>query len=86
MFKVELADDTALIASSAGTGGQFSEILPEGKKGISGGPAGGAYRLTGTPAEKLFVTEGLMSCGAVLKLAKAHGTTLTVFLCALLLK
>ena len=57
----------------------FRKYYRKGKKGISGGPAGGAYRLTGTPAEKLFVTEGLMSCGAVLKLAKAHGTTLTVF-------
>jgi len=81
----ELADDTAPIASSAGTEDSFRKYYRKGKRGISGGPAGGAYRLTGTPAENLFVTEGLMSCGAVLKLAKAQGTTLTVFLCALLL-
>lgn len=43
-----------------------------------------AYHLAGIKSDDLIVTEGRMPCHTVISLAKAHGTTLTVFLCALL--
>ncbi|MCI8331469.1 MAG: hypothetical protein HFE78_01385 [Clostridiales bacterium] len=48
-------------------------------------PSFRAYHFAGTKSEDLIITEGRMPCHEVLSLAKAHGTTLTVFLCALLL-
>ena len=54
-------------------------------KKVRSGLPGRAYRLTGRFSEEYRVTEGLMSCRKVLDLAKAYDSTLTVFLCALLM-
>ncbi|MCI8589876.1 MAG: hypothetical protein HFE77_04105 [Clostridiales bacterium] len=44
-----------------------------------------AYHFSGIKSDDLIITEGRMPCHEVLALAKANGTTLTVFLCALVL-
>lgn len=43
------------------------------------------YHLSGRHSEGLIITEGIMSCNKVITLAKSYGTTVTVFLSALLI-
>ena len=80
----ELADELSPAPISSRAEDSFKKYYQHVKKVRSGLP-GRAYRLTGRFSEEYRVTEGLMSCRKVLDLAKAYDSTLTVFLCALLM-
>lgn len=83
-ISTEFLDELAPAPTSAREEDSFKKYYRRVKKESSDLPRR-AYRLTGTPGETLRVTEGLMPCQAVLALAKAHHTSLTVFLCALMM-
>lgn len=80
----ELADELSPAPVSSRAEDSFKKYYQPVKKTKSDLPSR-AYRLTGTFSEGYRVTEGLMSCRKVLALAKSYGSSLTIFLCALLM-
>ena len=80
----ELADEGFPVPISSGAEDSFRKYYRPGKK-EGDKPLRHAYRLSGTFSDEYIVTEGLTSCREALALAKEHGATLTVFLCALLI-
>ena len=78
-----LADELSPAPISSKEEDSFKKYYQHVKKEKSDLPRR-AYRLTGTFSEEYRITEGLMSCRKVLDLAKSYGSSLTIFLCALL--
>lgn len=80
----ELADEISPVPISARAEDSFKKYYKKIRKDRPKLP-GHVYHLTGMHAENYVITEGLMSCSAVLRLAKSYHTSLTIFLCALLI-
>ena len=79
----ELADQAFPSSSFSSTEDSFQKYYHKVKQDKSKQPRR-AYQLAGMRTEYQQVTEGLLPCDAVLRLAKSYHTTLTIFLCALL--
>lgn len=83
-LRAELAADIAFAPASVRTEDSFAKYYKPVKKKKDAAPKH-VYHLSGRPIHGYTVVEGLMSCEKVHALAKAHGATITAFLCALLI-